>query len=171
MPQAEAIKYERLEFKSTWKTEKILDYQQSFSNTKIMLLSEKIINQCLWDTTQDDIDQLTTELSSIILEPAKQVCICKKIRICNKARLRPRKPWFNEACERNRKMYFKSNNALWKNWNTKTHREKINCHDNMKEKGKSYKTVIAKQHNIFTKNLHKNVRILKNRILGNAGKF
>ena len=107
-------KYENLQFKSTWKTEKKLDYQAEFSTDKIFELTEKIMNLNSSIITQEHIDQVTFELTEIIVEPAKKVGLCTKIRknIKQRQRINTNKPWFNESCETSRKKYFKSKNAI-----------------------------------------------------------
>ena len=156
------LKYDTLDYRASWKNEKKIDYQQAFSSEKILLLSEKITNQSLLATiTQEEIDQLTSELTDIIIEPAKQVGLCKKIRKSNKTpRVNPRKSWFNEACETSRRNYFKAKNSIWK---SKSIPEKNQCVENMKEKGKEYKQFISKVQKDYSKNLHKNLRDLKKR--------
>ena len=109
-------KYDTLEYKSSWKNEKKVDYQNAFSIEKIQRLSDKIANQSSAVlSTQEKIDQLTADLTDIIIEPAKKVGFCKKVRkkITKKPRVNPRKSWFNEACETSRSNYFKAINAIW----------------------------------------------------------
>lgn len=153
--------FESLEFKSSWKNEKKSDYQQAFSPYKIFELNRKILSLNITAINQETIDQLTSDLTEIIVEPSKQVGLCKKIKKKNKrARMNPRKPWFNESCENSRKKYFKSKNTIWK---SKTSKEKHQCTKNMKEKGKEYKSFISKVQKDFNKNLHKTLRELKKR--------
>ena len=152
-------KYDSLDFKASWKNEKKADYQQAFSIDKILHLSEKISNQPLSTITQEQVDLLTSELTDIIIEPAKQVGLCKKISKNKKrSRKNPSKPWFNESCETRRRNYLKSKNTIWK---SKSVAEKDTCIKNMKEKGKEYKQFISKVQKDFTRNLHKNLRDLK----------
>ena len=154
-------KCERVEFKSGWKSEKKNDYQAGFSLNKIQQLSEKINNMNSSEIMQEHIDQLTTELTDIIVEPAKKAGLCKKTRKnVKKSRVNPRKPWFNESCETSRRKYFKSKNTIWKAKNPK---EKEHCIKNMKEKGKEYKSFIAGVQKDYTKNLHKTLREAKPR--------
>jgi hypothetical protein len=152
---------EKIKFKSFWKNEKKSDFMQAFSDPNILQLSEKINRQCLWNTTQEDIDQFTTELVDIIMDPAKQVGLCKKIRDCKKPRKTPPKPWFNKACEQPRKIYFKAKNASRNNWKNKTVGEKRDCINYVKQKGKEYKRFIARRQKVFFMDLHKNLRSLK----------
>ena len=78
------------------------EFKNAFETNDIMLLSEKILNQhILEDSSQEQIDQLAADLTSIILEPAKQGGMCKKIGTKGrKPRKNPRQPWFNEDCEK-----------------------------------------------------------------------
>ena len=49
------------------------EFKNAFETNDIMLLSEKILNQYIVeDSNQEQIDQLAADLTSIILEPAKQ---------------------------------------------------------------------------------------------------
>ena len=159
-------KYDTLEYKSSWKNEKKVDYQNAFSIEKIQRLSDKIANQSSAAlSTQEEIDQLTADLTDIIIEPAKKVGFCKKVRkkITKKPRVNPRKSWFNEACETSRSNYFKAKNAIWEKNKTGTKVEKIQCIKSMREKGKEYKHFISKVQKDYSKNLHKNLRDLKKR--------
>ena len=163
--------YEVIDHKASWKPEKKTEYQQAFcSDTvsdKIILLCDKITNQFDSETvTQEEVDNLTAELTNIIIDPAKQVGLCKKTRKSNKKpRVNPRKSWFNEACETSRKNYFKAKNSIWK---SKTVSQKNQCINNMKEKGKEYKQFISKVQKGYTKNLHK---ILRDRKIRNTREY
>ena len=107
------------------------------------------------------MDQLSSELSAILIEPAKQVGLCKRVQLSKpKPRLNPLKPWFDEACERNRRIFFKAKDKIW---TAKTPFELDKCSDEIRQKGKEYKTFISNRQKIFNKNLHKNLRDLKKR--------
>ena len=146
--------FKSIEYKASWKNEKKVDYQQAFSNEKILSLTEKLGNLSLSENiSQEKIDFITTELTNIIVEPAKQVGICKKYAKNNsRPRKNPRKPWFNESCEQERKKYFKEKNSLW---SSKSVNEKSQCMKKMKEKGKSYKKFIAKVQKSYDKKFAK----------------
>ena len=154
-------KYSTIKFKSTWKVEKKEEYISAFSQNSILQCREKLLNQTLWETTQENMDQLSTDLAAILVEPAKQIGICKRVKQSKpKPRLNPLKPWFDEACERNRRVYFKAKHTIWK---AKTPTEKQGCIDEMRQKGKVYKTFISNRQKVFCKNLHKNLRDCKKR--------
>ena len=81
--------YKPIEFKASWKIEKKVEYQQAFSNEKILSLTEKLESLSLSEhISQENIDFITTDMTNIIVEPAKQVGICKKYAKNNR---RPRK--------------------------------------------------------------------------------
>ena len=154
-------KYKTLEYKSTWKVEKKNEYQEAFSNEKISKLTEKLQNLSFSnDVTQEKIDSITSDLTNILLEPAKQVGICKKYPKNRNKRKRnsPSKPWFNESCEKSRENYFKAKNLIW---SSKTVSEKNQCMAKMRETGKTYKQFIAKVQKSYNKKLHKNLRKYK----------
>ena len=72
--------YEKLKFRSFWKPELKDDYISAFSNEDIIksyinLVSIQPVGP---HTTQDQVDNLTTELSNIYLEPAKRLDFVKK---------------------------------------------------------------------------------------------
>ena len=70
---------EKILFKSKWKPESKTDYQNSFIENDIGELSEKILAQQLSENpTKADIENLVTDLTSVIVKPAKQVGLCKK---------------------------------------------------------------------------------------------
>ena len=82
------------------------------------------------------MDQLSNELSAILIEPAKQVGLCKRVQLSKpKPRLNPLKPWFDEACERNRRIFFKAKDKIW---TAKTPFELDKCRDEIRLKGKEY---------------------------------
>ena len=136
------VKYKNLEYRSVWKAEKKKDYQEAFSDSTILELTERLQNLAFSeDFSQEKIDAVASELTSILVEPAKQVGICKKYSKGKKSRKSPSKPWFNESCEEKRAQYFQAKNQIW---SSKTVAEKNKCLKEMKNKGKSYKQFIAK---------------------------
>ena len=81
LPNISHDNFEKIQFKSTWKPESKSQYQNSFSENKISELNEKITQQQLSaTTTKNDIETLVTNLTEILIEPAQQVGLCKKIR-------------------------------------------------------------------------------------------
>ena len=153
-------KYETVKFKSFWESDKKKDFQNAFSNEKILALTEKLQNESfLNDFSQEKIDLISKELTNIIVEPAKHVGICKKYSK-NVKRLRKshNQSWFNESCEKYRSNYFKSKNSIWA---SKSEAEKNHCIARMKENGKIYKKFIAKVQLSHNKNFHKNLRKFK----------
>ena len=153
-------KYETLEYRATWNAEKKSEYQDTFSKEKILSLTKKLEHiSCTTEITQENIDYLTTELTNILVEPAKQVGMCKKNSKNKKIqRKSPNKPWFNESCEKSRKNYFQEKNAIWA---SKTSSEKNLCISKMKEKGKAYKKFISKVQKTHNKKFHENLRKYK----------
>ena len=149
-------KYSTIKFKSSWKAEKKVEYVAAFSQNSISQFREKILNQTLWGTDQENMDNLSNDLAAILVEPAKQVGLCKRVKLSKpKPRLNPLKPWFNDACERNRRIYFKAKHNIW---TAKTPTKKQDCIDEMRQKGKLYKTFISHRQKVFNKHLHKNLR-------------
>ena len=65
-------------FKSTWKPEQKSEFFNSFCENDIMQLSHDILSQQLSpNPTKGDIDILTSQLTSVIINPAKNVGFCK----------------------------------------------------------------------------------------------
>ena len=119
-----------------------IDYQEAFSDQNISELTEKLQNLIFSENfSQEKIDAVASELTNIIVEPAKQVGICKKYSKGKRSRKNPSKPWFNESCEEKRANYFQAKNLIW---SSKTTAEKNKCLKEMKQKGKSYKQFIVK---------------------------
>lgn len=160
IPKTPNEKWENIKFKSTWKPESKADFQNCFEVNNIRQLSEQILNhQISVNTTQEDIDKLTLDLASIILEPAKQVGLCKKIKNKNSIpRKNPHKNWFSGDCENKRKIYLNSKNSIRK---AKNQEEKERCFNLTKQKGKEYKMFISNRQKTFNSDLHKNLRGLK----------
>ena len=105
---------EKILFKPKWKPECKIEYQNSFVENDIMLLSEKILSQQLSpNPTKEEIEKIVTDLTSVIVTPAKQVGMCKKYR---PKKSNPRKsinkPWFDSECENKRKLFFSAKNAV-----------------------------------------------------------
>tara|TARA_B110000196_G_scaffold86649_1_gene75141 strand:- start:271 stop:3555 length:3285 start_codon:yes stop_codon:yes gene_type:complete len=152
--------WEKIKFKSNWKPESKNEFINSFDQNDIMQLSEKILNRHISsELSQEKMDELVADLNSIILEPAKKVGLCKKVKNTNKKpRENPQHPWFDTDCEKSRKTFFEAKNDIW---NAKNPGEKMRCQTIMKQKGKGYKLLISKTQKTYTRELHKNLRLLK----------
>lgn len=153
-------KWEQIKFKPQWKPESKNDFINSFDQNKIMQLSEKILNSHISsELSQGKMDELVADLNSIILEPAKNAGLCKKVsKKSTKPRENPRQPWFDSDCEKSRKIFFEAKNDIWK---TENQEEKMRCQDKMKQKGKGYKQLCSKTQKAYFRELHKNLRVLK----------
>ena len=126
-----------------------------------MVLSENLLNMRTCDNpTEADIERLAMKLSSVIVDPAKQAGLCKKMKNNKnyKPRLNPRKPWFNEGCEKKRRIFLAAKNSVWK---AKSEEEKEQCVQKTKLKGREYKIFISQRQKTFNKDLQKNLRGLK----------
>ena len=151
--------FEKILYKSKWKPESKTEYQNSFVENDIMLLSEKVLSQqCSANPTKEDIETIVTDLTSVIMAPAKQVGMCKKYRSKNvNPRKSPNKSWFNSECENKRKTFFRTKNDLRK---AKTVEEKDRCKEKMDQEGREYKKYISTHQKAFMKDLHENLRKL-----------
>ena len=151
--------YDKIPFKSSWKEEAKNDYQNLFIEDDIMQLSADILSQQFSaNPTKEEIGKLVSDLTSVIMDPAKRVGLCKKNRSKNVNRRKsPKNSWFNGECENKRKIFFKAKNDLRR---AKTTEEKERCQAKMNQEGKDYKKIISVHQNAFTKNLHKNLRQL-----------
>ena len=151
--------FEKIQYKSTWKPESKPQYQNSFSDIKITELSEKILQlEQSPTTTKKDIEDLAKDLTEVLVEPARQVGLCKKIG-CKKRipRKSPNQSWFNSECENKRKDFFKAKNAIRK---AKTPEEKSLLQAKMDQESTGYRQFISSHQKEFTKTLHKNLREL-----------
>ena len=150
---------EKILFKSAWKPELQSEYKNAFVENDIMQLTRDILNQQFSpDPSKEEIDKLVTDLTSIIVDPAKNVGLCKKIRTKKgKARKSPNQSWFNSECENKRKQFFTAKNELRK---AKTPEEKNSCREKMDKAGIEYKIFISTHHKEYTRDLHKNLREL-----------
>ena len=146
-------------YKSTWKPESKLEYQNSFEENNIMQLTDQILRQQLSNNpTKNEIEKLVTDLTSVILKPAQKIGLCKKSKSKkSKPRKSSNKSWFNSECETKRKNFFNAKNALRK---AKTREEKANCREKMDLEGNEYKKFISVHQKEFTSDLHKNLRKL-----------
>ena len=149
----------RIPFKSSWKQESQEQYVNAFVGDDIMQLSENILSQQLSpNPTQHEIDKLVTDLTSVIVTPAKKVGLVKKIRVKNtNPRKSPKQSWFNSECESKRKSFFEEKNLLRK---AKTVEEKTKCREKMDKKSNEYKKFISIHQKEYTRMLHKNLREL-----------
>ena len=150
---------EKLTYKPTWKPESKTQYQNSFDENEIMQVSEKILSQQMsLNPTKEEMDELVKDLTSVLVDPAKRIGLCKKQRSKNSnPRKCPNKSWFNAECENKRKQFFKAKNDLRK---AKTPAEKNLLKEKMDQEGKEYKKFISAHQNLFTRDLHKNLREL-----------
>ena len=149
---------ETLLYKPGWKPESKAAYINSFSENDIMQVAENILTQQISpNPTKQDIEKLVTDLTSVILEPAKKIGLCKKQAKKRNPRKCPKKSWFNTECENMRKKFFKAKNDLRK---AKTTTEKNLLKEKMDQEGKEYKRFISTQQKLFTRDLHKNLREL-----------
>ena len=107
-PQLPEEKCEKLSYSSRWKAESKDEYVNAFVENDIMQLSHSILSQQLSpNPTQHEIDKLVTDLTSVIITPAKKVGLVKKIRVKKtKPRKSPKQSWFNSECESKRKAFF-----------------------------------------------------------------
>ena len=109
-------------------------------------------------TTKSDIETLVTDLTEILIEPAQEVGLCKKIRSKNKKpRKSPNQSFFNTECENKRKKFFKAKNSLRK---SKTEQEKKDCKAKMDQESTEFRQLISSHQKEFTSALHKNLREL-----------
>ena len=159
---------EKIPYKSVWEPEKKSQYINAFSENDIMRLTHDILSQQLSASpTKEGIDKLVSELTSVIVNPAKEVGMCKKNREKNKnPRKSPNQSWFNSECENRRKKFFSSKNDLRK---AKTTEEKDRCGKKMEQEGKEYKKFISAHQKEYTKELHKILGIFIGTIQKNIG--
>ena len=102
---------EKLLYKPSWKPESKTAYTNSFSENDIMQVAENILSQEISpNPTKQDIEKLVTDLTSVLLEPAKKVGLFKKQTKKQNPRKCPQKSWFNTECENMRKKFFKTKN-------------------------------------------------------------
>ena len=74
-------KCEKIPYTSCWKPESKEEYINAFAENDIMQLSHNILSQQLSpNPTVDEIDKLVTDLTSVIVTPAKKVGLVKKVR-------------------------------------------------------------------------------------------
>ena len=113
-PRISDNNFEKIHFKSSWKPELKEQYKNSFPENEIIELCEKKLNVELSpDPSNLQIEQLISDLTSVILKPAKKLGLCKKVSTKNgKARKSPKQGWFNERCEEKRKTFFKAKNSI-----------------------------------------------------------
>jgi exonuclease III len=70
---------ENILYKSVWKPESKTQYKNAFVENDIMQLSRDILSQQLSaNPSKEEIGKLVTDLTSVIVNPAKKVGLCKK---------------------------------------------------------------------------------------------
>ena len=151
--------YEKIAYKSSWKPECKTEYQNSFVENDIMALSENILSrEFTVNPSKEEIGQLVSDLTGVIVNPAKQTGLCKKI-ISKKGKPRksPNQAWFSSECEQKRKNFFNAKNLVRK---AQTEEEKSRLLSDMDKEGKEYKAFISAHQNSFSRELHKNLRKL-----------
>ena len=152
-------KYENILYKSVWKPELEMQYKNAFVDSDIMQLSRDILSQQLSASpTKEEIGKLVTDLTSVIVNPAKQTGLCKKnVKKNNKPRTSPSQSWFNTECENKRKIFFSAKNDLRK---AKTTEGENFCREKMDQEGREYRKLISIHQKEYTRDLHKNLREL-----------
>merc|ERR1712080_480637 len=79
-PMADNRNYEKIRFRSKWVPELSEQYQNMFLDIDLDILRGKISHICRSpNPTADEVNQLAADLTTIILEPAKSLGMCKKI--------------------------------------------------------------------------------------------
>ena len=122
-----------------------------------MVLSENILSrEFSVNPSKEEIGQLVSDLTAVIVNPAKETGLCKKV-ISKKVKPRksPNQAWFNSECEEKRKSFFKAKKSVRK---AKTLDEKNHSLADMNRIGKEYRTFCSANHNSFSRELHKNLR-------------
>ena len=134
-------------------------YKNGFPENELLEITEKILNAHISpDLSKTDLENLVSDLTSVILKPAKSLGLCKKVgKKSTKKRKSPKQSWFNEKCEEKRKLFFEAKNAVPKG---KTVEEKTVLQATMDQKGKEYKNFIANHQKLFNKQFHKQLREL-----------
>ena len=71
--------FEKIQYKSTWKPEFKTQYQNCFSQNDIMVLSENILSREFSpNPSKEEIGKLVSDLTTVIVNPAKETGLCKK---------------------------------------------------------------------------------------------
>ena len=92
---------ENILYKSVWKPESKTQYKNAFVENDIMQLSRDILSQQLSaNPSKEEIGKLVTDLTSVIVNPAKKVGLCKK---SGKKRPNKEKAQINPGLTRNAK--------------------------------------------------------------------
>ena len=107
-----------------------------------MVLTEKVLNrEFSINPSKEEIDSLVSDLTGVIVNPAKQTGLCKKnISKKVKPRKSPRQSWFSSECEAKRKRFFMAKNSVKK---AKTREEKSHFLAEMDRESKEYKLFIS----------------------------
>ena len=73
------------------------EFKENFCYENIAKLSEKLDNLDLDSVSQEDIDNVYSELASILIEPAKLTDLTKPVhnKYCSKETLNSNKSWFS----------------------------------------------------------------------------
>ena len=161
----ESVSEHNFEIISTkWNNELTNEYKNAFIYEDIQNHTDKLESLVLHDLDQNTMDELSKDLCSILIKPAKSVGISKLVKntrnkkIPMNLRRNKNKEWFNEDCEKLRKEYMQSKNKLREANNTD---EKNIAQNNFNQKFYAYKKFIKKAQRKHNKELQKHIRNLK----------
>lgn len=137
-------------------------YSEAFNIEHIANLNEKLDSIDKLSTTQEEVDELTKELSKMFIDPAKKIGISRDV--CSKEKPLPTrtpsnvksKPWFNSNCNKIRRDYLRIKNKLRK---TKTDEAKIE----LKRQSNTYKRIIKKTRKSYNKTFISTLRAMKHK--------
>ena len=105
--------------KVKWDDSREEDYKKAFDMNKINSLDLNLDTIVTNGITTDGIEEISKKLNNILLEPAKNVGMCKSFNPSSKFK-KPKnnKPWFNNDCQNSKRTYWKLKRSLSKTNNT-----------------------------------------------------
>ncbi|CAL4084780.1 unnamed protein product [Meganyctiphanes norvegica] len=144
---------------SKWDRGKILEYQSNFEPNRFNNLLNMLEKLETDGPNQHGLDEAVKELCKLYLNPAIKIGISKSFVPKSNHNYRSRKinkPGFDRECRERRKRYFRIRKKLK---NSQSHRDSLI----LKTEAKMYKKFIKHKMNLFCKNIHHKLRLLKSK--------
>ena len=133
-----------------WTREVAQKVAANFNNVDFTALTE----ECTQARQQADIDEVVKKFVDSTIHVAVEAQACKKIRNVRRApRISPFKPWFDDFCHAEKRIYFMLKNKLRRNNKQKAIANKCS---------KTFKKFLARKRNEFYKNLNTKLKSMKN---------
>ena len=140
---------------SRWNPELDQQYRDAFNREEMVSLNRALDNVDMNGLSQDDVDEFTSKLCNLYLDPAKCLGIYTERNVKFGAKKKTyHQPWFDKECDRKRSEYIRFKGKLKR-------RKTYEDIEQLKIKAKQYKKFLRKVKTAYKKDFHKTLRNLR----------